>query len=304
METVIRIGTRDSALALWQAKAVQRQLEALHYRTSLVPVKATGDILLETPLYELGVTGIFTKTLDIALLNDTIDIAVHSMKDVPTQLPEGIVQAAVLERANPYDILVPKTTFNADDPCTIATGSLRRKAQWLHKYPHHTVVNLRGNVNTRLQKLKDNNWCGAIFAKAGLERIDVLPKNHQVLNWMVPAPAQGAIMIATRTNSVAIQKACVALDHHPTAICMSVEREFLRTLEGGCTAPIGGLASIEKDTLHFEGVLFALDGTEVHRIKQAIPLTQAEGFGKTCAQKILQNGGDRLMERIKNSLSS
>ena len=178
MNKVIRIGTRDSQLALWQAHTVENQLQALGYKTQIVPVKSVGDLKLDTPLYELGITGIFTKTLDVAMLNNTVDIAVHSLKDVPTALPKGIVQAAVLKRASTLDILVTKEVVDYKMPLTIATGSLRRKAQWLHKYPTHTVVDLRGNVNTRLQKLQDNSWQGAIFAKAGLERIDVLPSRY------------------------------------------------------------------------------------------------------------------------------
>ncbi|MBT8313553.1 MAG: hydroxymethylbilane synthase, partial [Maribacter sp.] len=159
MNKIIRIGTRDSELALWQANTVKNKLEALGYQTAVVPVKSTGDLVLDKPLYELGITGIFTKTLDVAMLNGEIDIAVHSMKDVPTALPQGIVQAAVLERANYLDILAynDNEEFLSSRDATIATGSLRRKAQWLHRYPTHTVVDLRGNVNSRMQKLKDNN---------------------------------------------------------------------------------------------------------------------------------------------------
>lgn len=161
MKKTIRIGTRDSELALWQAHTVKSQLELLGYDTELIPVKSTGDLILNKPLYELGITGIFTKTLDIAMLNGDIDIAVHSMKDVPTALPKGIVQAAVLKRAAVSDILVHKGDINFlnenKDITTIATGSLRRKAQWLHKYPNHQIVDLRGNVNTRLQKLSESS---------------------------------------------------------------------------------------------------------------------------------------------------
>ena len=160
MKKTIRIGTRDSELALWQANTVKSKLEALGYTTQLVPVKSEGDLVLDKPLYEMGITGIFTKTLDVAMITGAVDIAVHSMKDVPTQLPTGIVQTAVLERASSEDILVTKGKIDFEKPCTIATGSLRRRAQWLHRYPNHNVVDLRGNVNTRLQKLKDNEWQG------------------------------------------------------------------------------------------------------------------------------------------------
>ncbi|RLD25560.1 MAG: hydroxymethylbilane synthase, partial [Bacteroidetes bacterium] len=167
MNRQIRIGTRDSQLALWQANTVKDKLVELGYETELIAVKSTGDLVLNKPLYELGITGIFTKTLDVAMLNGSIDIAVHSMKDVPTLLPKGIVQTAVLERASSLDILVTKGAPDFQEECTIASGSLRRRAQWLHRYPHHKVVGLRGNVNTRLRKLEDSDWQGAIFAKAG-----------------------------------------------------------------------------------------------------------------------------------------
>ena len=188
MSKVIRIGTRNSPLALWQANVVKSQLERLGYQTLLIPITSTGDIVLDKPLYELGITGIFTKTLDVAMIQGQIDIAVHSMKDVPTLLPKGIIQTAVLKRASHDDILVTKALFNYEEECTIATGSLRRKAQWLNRYPHHKVVGLRGNVNTRLQSLTDSDWQGAIFAKAGLERIDLLPENYQDLHWMKKIP--------------------------------------------------------------------------------------------------------------------
>ena len=173
MITRLRIGTRDSELALWQARFAQEQLSRQGCEATLVPVKSTGDLVLDKPLYELGITGIFTKTLDVALLRGEIDLAVHSMKDVPTALPEGIVQGAVFKRANPLDILVHKGLDFLNAEGVVATGSLRRKAQWLHRYPLHEMVDLRGNVNTRLQKLEDSQWDAAIFASAGLERIGI-----------------------------------------------------------------------------------------------------------------------------------
>ena len=197
MQKIIRIGTRDSQLALWQANKVRSELEELGYESVLVPIKSTGDIVLDTPLYEMGITGIFTKNLDIAMLNKEIDIAVHSFKDVPTVLPENIIQAAVLRRDDSSDILVLNGTeeFFGQPNGTIATGSLRRKAMWLNRYPTHTVVGLRGNVNTRLEKLENNEWDGAVFAAAGLYRLGKKPATAINLSWMIPAPAQGAIMI-------------------------------------------------------------------------------------------------------------
>lgn len=305
MSTVIRIGTRDSELALWQANMVQQQLDALGHNTQLIPVKSTGDLVLDKPLYELGITGIFTKTLDVALLKGEIDIAVHSMKDVPTQLPTGVVQAAVLERASPKDILVHLgTNFLKEAKGTIATGSLRRKAQWLHNYPTHKVVDLRGNVNTRLMKLIEKGWNGAIFAQAGLERIKLLPKDAVVLDWMVPAPAQGAMLVVALEKDKETVAKVSELNHEPSALATAIERQFLRTLEGGCTAPIGGLATIKDQMVYFKGSLHSLDGQQKIEVEKNCPLSKTEDFGKACAIEILENGGTTIMQSIKNELDS
>ena len=303
MSKTIRIGTRDSELALWQAHTVQKKLNDLGYQTEIVAVKSQGDILLDKPLYELGITGIFTKTLDIAMLNDQVDIAVHSMKDVPTALPIGIVQAAVLERANTLDILVHKGNLEfLNSTGTIATGSLRRQAQWLNKYPNHTVVDLRGNINTRMQKLHDSDWNGAVFAAAGLERINLKPENYIDLDWMVPAPAQGAMVVVAMENDIFCKEALAKLNHSETEICTHIEREFLKTLEGGCTAPIGALATFTSDKIDFEGVLFSLDGKEKHTIKKSCTFDSYKNFGKKSAEEILNNGGSALMESIRRDL--
>lgn len=309
MEKTIRIGTRDSELALWQAHHVQRQLEALGHKTELVSVKSTGDLILDKPLYEMGITGIFTKTLDIAMINGVVDIAVHSMKDVPTRLPHGIIQAAVLKRAPSEDILVHNPTENLENRLksaenTIATGSLRRKAQWLHRYPQHNFTDLRGNVNTRLQKLKNSNWTGTIFAKAGLERINLIPENHIELDWMIPAPAQGAMVIVAMENDTFCLEACAKLNDSSAEIATTVEREFLNKLEGGCTAPIGALAKIEDQELHFEAALFSLDGTRKIGVNKTVNLSNAGNFGKLCAIEVLENGGKALMAEIKSVLNT
>lgn len=302
MNKIIRIGTRDSELALWQAETVQQELEKLGHAVVLVPIKSLGDQVLDRPLYELGVTGVFTKALDLALLEGQIDIAVHSMKDVPTQLPKGLAQGAVLKRANFRDVLVHKSSnfLNSDRPATIATGSLRRKVQWLNRYPHHQVVDLRGNVNSRLLKLIENPWQGAIFAQAGLERIKLLPPDAIVLDWMVPAPAQGAIVVVGRQGDTAVHKVA-PLHDTDSGLCTTVEREFLRTLEGGCSAPIGALAQIKDGTVSFVGVLFSLDGTQKHEVTKEVALADAKGLGVLCAEEILKKGGDKLMKQIRNA---
>jgi len=307
MAKTIRIGTRDSELALWQAHTVQKKLSDLGYSTEIVAVKSQGDIILDKPLYELGITGIFTKTLDIAMINGQVDIAVHSMKDVPTALPTGIVQAAVLERANVLDILVHKgNTDFLNEKATVATGSLRRQAQWLNKYPNHTVVDLRGNVNTRMQKLQDNDWSGAVFAAAGLERINLKPDTFINLDWMVPAPAQGAMVVVAMGNDDFTVDAVSQLNDIETEICTYIERQFLRTLEGGCTAPIGALAKYNQhdDTIEFHGCLLSIDGQQKFEIIKAVDISEWKKLGFFTAKEILDNGGSNLMEAIKKQLKS
>lgn len=303
MDKIIRIGTRDSELALWQAHTVQKKLNDLGYKTEIIAVKSQGDIILDKPLYELGITGIFTKTLDIAMINGQVDIAVHSMKDVPTALPVGIVQAAVLERANTLDILVHKGNLDfLQKNGIIATGSLRRQAQWLHKYPNNTVIDLRGNVNTRMQKLNESDWSGAVFAAAGLERINLKPESFIDLDWMVPAPAQGAMVIVAMQKDDFCKEAVAKLNHMETEICTYIERQFLKTLEGGCTAPIGALAKINNNEIHFVGNLFSIDGKEKLEIEKSVSLNNWTDFGKNCANEILEKGGAELMKTIKESL--
>lgn len=308
MNKIIRIGTRESELALWQAKTVQKALENLGHQTELVPLKSLGDIQLDKPLYDMGITGIFTKTLDIALLSGEIDIAVHSMKDVPTRLPQKIVAGAVLKRENPIDLLLHngldflQKEKNENNQVVIATGSLRRKAQWLVKYPTHKIVNLRGNVNTRMRKLEENAWQGAIFAAAGLERIEKRPDDALELDWMLPAPAQGAMLVVTTEKDDFCRKALIPLNHENSAICTHIEREFLSTLEGGCTAPIGALAQIEEEIVFFKGGLFDLDGKHEFVEEVSFPVQEYIGAGAKAANSILSRGGNDLMLKIRQRL--
>jgi hydroxymethylbilane synthase len=274
-------------------------LNELGYETEIVSIKSTGDIILNKPIYELGITGVFTKNLDIALLNNAIDIAVHSMKDVPTVLPEGIIQAAVLKRANYSDIIVLKDTeeFFARKEATIATGSLRRKAMWLNRFPTHTVVDLRGNVNTRLKKLEDNKWDGAVFAAAGLERIGKRPGGAVNLSWMISAPAQGAIMVASLAEDDYIKDACEQLNHYETEVCVTIEREFLHRLEGGCTAPIGAIAYVDEKTqeVNFKGVLLSKDGKKKIEVAKTAPLNKHRYLAQDCADYVINRGGKQLI---------
>lgn len=301
MQKIIRIGTRESKLALWQANKVRKELETLGYQSVIVPIKSTGDLIQDKPLYELGITGVFTKNLDIAMLNGEIDIAVHSLKDVPTALPEGIIQIAVLKRANYTDLLVLKDTeeFFGQPNGVIATGSLRRKAQWLNRYPTHKVEDLRGNVITRLEKLENSEtWNGAIFAAAGLERLGLRDAGAIPLTWMIPAPAQGTIMVACLENDDFVKDACEQINHYETKVCVGIEREFLRLLEGGCTAPIGALAYIDEKTqeVNFKGVLLKKDGSKKIAVNQNVKMGSHKFLAKDCADYVINRGGKELIK--------
>jgi hydroxymethylbilane synthase len=307
MKKSIRIGTRESELAVWQATRVKELLTQQGYDSELVFIKSEGDIDLVTPLYEIGVQGIFTRSLDSALLNNRIDIAVHSMKDVPTHLPKGIIQGAVLERGSYKDILVYKGELSVvnsqlsthNSPFTIATSSVRRKAQWLHRYPKHTIENLRGNVNTRLKKVEESNWNGAIFAAAGLERINLRPANSIDLDWMLPAPAQGAIMIVCREDDPYIIDACEPLNDGATALCAAIERDFLRTLLGGCSTPISALAQIENDYVVLKGNILSPDGTKIATIEGNTSVYESGDLGVRAAVDILRRGGQEIVTMLR-----
>jgi hydroxymethylbilane synthase len=303
MHKSIRIGTRESQLAVWQATQVKNLLADAGYQSELVYIKSEGDIDLKTPLYDIGVQGIFTRTLDIALLNNRIDLAVHSMKDVPIQLPAGIDQAAVLERGPVSDLLVLKNegVKIEESGFVVATSSIRRKAQWLHKYPQHTIENLRGNVNTRLQKLQNENWDAAIFAQAGLERIGLRPKASIVLDWMLPAPAQGAIIVVCRSDDKDSFNACKSFNHEQSALCTKIERDFLKGLLGGCSTPISALAEIRGNNIYFRGNIFSPDGQQKQEIEKSAAIKSSHDLGKKAAIEILENGGQAIAESIKHA---
>lgn len=305
MQKLYRIGTRESQLAVWQATLVQEGLMQHGISSELVYIKSEGDIDLQTPLYEMGVQGVFTRSLDTALLDHRIDIAVHSMKDVPTQLPQGLEQAAVLERGPVHDLLVYKNDLGflgrKEYVARIATSSIRRKAQWLHKYPAHQIHNLRGNVNTRLKKLETEDWDAAIFAQAGLERIHLRPEKSILLDWMLPAPAQGAIMIVCREGDDEALAACEQLNDSNTAFCTKIERDFLRALLGGCSTPISALAEIEDGDVYFRGQILSLDGSQKIEVERILPIDKADYIGVEAAEELLANGGSEIADSIRSA---
>lgn len=300
----IRIGTRESQLATWQAKQVARQLHKLGHETELVFVKSEGDIDLTTPLTEMGGKGVFTKALDNAQLNDEVDIAVHSFKDLPTQNPLPLKVAAIMERADPRDSLVAPdgTDFlnESDYKATIATSSNRRRAQWLHRYPNHEIVNIRGNVNTRLEKVEANDWDGAIFAAAGLQRIDLGHHISAYLDWMVSAAAQGAMAVMIREGDSKMEAIISQLNHDKTALCTTIERDFLHDMEAGCSAPVGAYAFIEDGKVHFKAIALTLDGSEKYDYKERLPVGEAGELGHTAARVLLNKGAVKVIEEMKS----
>ena len=301
MSTTLRIGTRDSALALWQAEKVKCALEESGTACEIVPIKSEGDLNLTTPIYQMGLTGVFTKTLDAALLSNHIDLAVHSLKDVPTLLAEGLTLSAILKRANPQDVLVKGS---GTDSNTIATGSLRRKAQWLNRYPKDQVIGLRGNVQTRLNKVAEQPIIGGIFAAAGLERLGLDALQIEPLPWMIPAPAQGAIAVATRMYDEKAIAVCKSLNDEDTTLAVTIERKFLRRLEGGCSSPIGAYAYLENGVLYFKGGLFSLDGSNAVVVERRLPQDEALEHIDSLVNEVLENGGSAILKSIRDGQHS
>ena len=302
---MIRIGTRNSPLAMWQAKEVEQKLQNLGYETSLVPVLSSGDKNLNQPLYSLGITGVFTKDLDIALLNNEIDIAVHSLKDVPTLLPKNIEISAVLERDFPQDVLVRKSSSKNKDlaELKIATSSLRRRAFWLEQFPETEFSDIRGNVQTRLKKLEEGDFDATLFSLAGIKRME-MELDFEFLDFMISAPSQGVVAIASRIDDVETRKILQKINHEETQICVEIERNFLRTLEGGCTAPIGAIAKFEDNKIYFKGKLNSLDGAKTLNLVKEFEYSHSGNFGEKFAKIILEKGGKEMMEVIKSKLKN
>ncbi|KFF14146.1 porphobilinogen deaminase [Chryseobacterium soli] len=299
----IRIGTRNSALALWQAREVARHLQNSNYITEIVPIVSSGDKNLNQPLYSLGITGVFTRDLDTALLNDEIDIAVHSLKDVPTKLPENIELIAYLERDHPQDVLLRKGAAKTKEfhELKLATSSLRRRAFWLKYYPEAVFSDIRGNIQTRLQKLEDQDFDATILSLAGIKRMK-MDTEYEMMPFMIPAPSQGVVAVAGHSDKKEINEILRTINHKQTQICVEIERNFLSTLEGGCTAPIGAFAEIIENQIRFKAALCSLDGKNCISTDENFEYNETENFGEKFARVVLENGGKELMAEIKGSL--
>lgn len=299
----IKLASRTSALALWQTNTVKDLLCTAHpgIEVGIVEAITVGDTDQSTPLHMLGATGIFTKTIDDAVLQGRAAAGVHSLKDYPTQLPEGLKVWAVLPRDGYHDAFVPGANYteSIEEPLYLLSGSPRRKAQWLSKYPNHTFGPLRGNMDTRLAKMQAAG--GGIVSKPGLERLHMLPKNAITLDWMTPAPAQGVMVVIGRTDLPEIEALFSAIHCEETALCAKIERDFMRVLEGGCALPLGALAQVSNGTVTFKGRLDLIDGSNTIEIEDSAAIDIADTLGETAAQMILNDPhGSAMLAQIKS----
>ncbi|MBX3102759.1 MAG: hydroxymethylbilane synthase [Bacteroidetes bacterium] len=296
----LRIATRGSELALWQARTVAARLEALGTRVTLSLIESEGDANQWDPLARIGGQGVFTKAIDDAVLSGHADMAVHSCKDMPTNLQPGLLLAAVLEREDPGDVLVLAEPATAERvlqdpgyPARIATGSPRRKAFWQQRFPHHEITGLRGNVPTRIDKIRSQGLDGAIFAAAGLIRLGLSQYLHEPLPWLMPAVGQGAVAIACREADAELIALLHQLNHFPTWQRITAERAFLHTLQGGCSAPVAGHAAFTAEgTLQFAGVAFSPDYSQSASVERTVPVAQYTHLGTSAARELLAQHPD------------
>ena len=305
MKDTLRIATRQSPLALWQANFVKAELEK-HFpelSVELVTMVTKGDIILDTPLAKIGGKGLFVKELELALLENRADIAVHSMKDVPMSFPEGLGLAVICEREDPRDAFVSNRYANLDElpeGAVVGTSSLRRQCQLMAKYPHLTVKSLRGNVGTRLSKLDNGEYDAIILASAGLIRLGMPEriKSFISVDQSLPAAGQGAVGIETRINDERILNYLAKLNHETTACCVKAERAMNARLQGGCQVPIGGFATIKNGEVTLNALVGALDGSSIIRAAGKAPVSQAEELGVKIAEQLLAQGADRILAKV------
>jgi len=304
MTKPFRIGTRASALALWQANWTKAELERKWpgLVVELVPIKTTGDKILNVPLSEVGGKGLFTKEIDEALLDGRVDAAVHSMKDVPFQLPHGIDFGAVPEREDPRDALVSSGRYiDALPPAArIGTSSLRRQVQLKHRFPAMRIISLRGNVDTRLRKLADGEFDGIILALAGLRRLGKESVVTQILDqeFMLPAIGQGALGITCRDNDASTREQLAVLNHVPTRAAVTAERGLLSALEGSCKVPIAGHAVLENGQIRLKGLVANLAGTVVVKGEIGGDPKNAHQLGIALGKDLISRGAGSILAEI------
>jgi len=309
MRRAFRIGTRGSKLALWQANFISNLISEKYpeLNTEIQIIKTTGDTMLSSPLSEIGGKGVFVKEIEEGLLSQQIDIAVHSMKDVPTVLPEGLCIGAVAKRHDPRDVLISKdglTLSELPEGARVGTGSLRRASQLLHNRPGLKIVSIRGNVDTRIRKLNESGEYDAIvLAMAGLERMGLGDEVTEIIapEVMLPAPGQGIIAIECREDDVETIDILRAINHRETELQAISERAFLLRLGGDCNVPVGCYALLSRDSINLTGIISSPDGKVIIKKDANGPLDEALELGGQLAELILDDGGDKILEELSHS---
>jgi len=299
--TLLRLGTRKSKLALWQANFVKEKLEALGCKVELVPITTTGDKILDTPLAKIGGKGLFVKEIENALLAGEIDLAVHSLKDVPMIIPEGLTLSAITEREEPYDVLISRNGKRLEElpfGAVVGTSSLRRQVQIKRRRRDLKVEILRGNVDTRLRKLKEGLYDAIVLAYAGVKRMGFSGEVSQVLEDFIPAVGQGSLAIETRAEDERVINFVKGLNHEESWLRAVCERAFLRELQGGCQVPIGAYAWIEGDRIKIKGFISDLEGERFLEGYEEGSPQEAEEVGKRLAQRLLREGGEEILSEI------
>ena len=305
MKEILRIATRQSPLALWQANFVKAELEKYHpnLTVELVTMVTKGDVILDTPLAKIGGKGLFVKELELALLEERADIAVHSMKDVPMSFPEGLGLAVICEREDPRDAFVSNhyaSLVELPEGAIVGTSSLRRQCQLMAAYPHLTVNSLRGNVGTRLSKLDNGEYDAIILASAGLIRLGMPERIKSFISVedSLPAAGQGAVGIETRVNDTRVLNYLAKLNHNPTACCVVAERAMNTRLQGGCQVPIGGFATLNGEELELNALVGSLDGSTIIRASGKAHQRDAEQLGIRIAEQLLAQGADKILAEV------
>lgn len=306
MKKRVRIGTRQSPLALWQAEHIVKLLERQNPQCQFVlePMRTKGDKLLDVPLAKIGDKGLFTKELETALLKGQTDLAVHSMKDLPTLLPEGLFIGAVTRREDPRDALISKNKVSFRDlapGATVGTSSLRRRAQLLHARPDLNLVDLRGNIDTRLKRLDKGDFAAIILAAAGVDRLGWAERITERLDYSLSLPAigQGALGLEIRAEDGEMIRLIEGVNDPDTASCIRAERAFLRALEGGCQIPIGAIGEITQEKIFLQGMVASLDGSQILKNSIIGDKSDAEELGAALADKLLRLGAEDILNKIR-----
>lgn len=300
------LGSRGSELALWQANFVKKELEKKNknLEVEIKIINTKGDKILDVALSKIGDKGLFTKELEVKLLNNEIDIAVHSLKDLQTDIPKGLKLACVPKRHDVEDVLISKkkkeTIFSLKENATVATGSLRRRSQLKHLRPDINIVELRGNVPTRITKFLESNWDAIILARAGVERLKLQKHISSIIpiDQILPAVGQGALGIEINEKNKFAEKIVKSINDENTYCTVIAERALLKKLEGGCQVPIGAYAEVKSNGLYLEGLVASLDGSISFRAKVKGKKSEAEKLGKILANELLKSGANKILKEI------